>query len=106
MRDSKARYYSGVGQPSINPEFVIRMLLISDLQGSRSERRLVEGSIGTWPVAGSAAWGTTAGCRSQSVPRVMFEDVVRRCAAAGMVPGENAVVTVDPSWQTPVLVAD
>jgi transposase len=42
VRDGMAKHYSGMGRPSIDPEFMIRMLLIGYLQGIRSERRLVE----------------------------------------------------------------
>ena len=42
VREGMARHYSGIGRPSIDPELMIRMLLIGYLQGIRSERRLVE----------------------------------------------------------------
>ena len=42
VREGMAKHYSGVGSPLIDPELMIRMLLIGYLQGIRSERRLVE----------------------------------------------------------------
>lgn len=42
MCEGMARHYSTVGRPSIDPELMIRMLLVGYLQGIRSERRLVE----------------------------------------------------------------
>ena len=40
LRKTLAPYYSSTGRPSIDPELMIRMLLIGYLFGIRSERRL------------------------------------------------------------------
>jgi transposase len=37
-----ARYYSSTGRPSIDPELMIRMLIIGYCHGIRSERRLAD----------------------------------------------------------------
>ena len=42
VREGMAKHYSSIGRPSIDPELMIRMLMIGYLQGIRSERRLVE----------------------------------------------------------------
>ena len=42
VREGMTRHYSSIGRPSIDPELMIRMLMIGYLQGIRSERRLVE----------------------------------------------------------------
>jgi transposase len=42
VREKLAPYYSAMGRPSLNPELMIRMLLIGYLYGIRTERRLVE----------------------------------------------------------------
>lgn len=42
VRQKLAPYYSAMGRPSLDPELMIRMLLIGYLYGIRSERRLVE----------------------------------------------------------------
>ena len=42
VRRQLAPYYSAMGRPSLDPELMIRMLLIGYLYGIRSERRLVE----------------------------------------------------------------
>src|SRR5271169_6175997 len=52
-------YYSDVGRPSIDPELMIRMLIVGYCFGIRSERRLCEESISIWPIAGSVDWGST-----------------------------------------------
>jgi transposase len=42
VRQKLAPYYSAIGRPSLDPELMIRILLIGYLYGIRSERRLVE----------------------------------------------------------------
>ena len=42
IREHLAAYYSDIGRPSIDPELMIRMLLVGYCFGLRSERRLCE----------------------------------------------------------------
>jgi transposase len=42
VRCELARFYSEVGRPSIDPELMIRMLIVGYCFGIRSERRLCE----------------------------------------------------------------
>src|SRR5512144_1449703 len=42
IRSSLAEYYSHTGRPSVDPELMIRMLLVGYLYGIRSETRLCE----------------------------------------------------------------
>jgi transposase len=42
VRQRLAPYYSNMGRPSLDPELMIRMLLVGYIYGIRSERRLVE----------------------------------------------------------------
>jgi transposase len=42
LRDKLAAFYSDIGRPSIDPELMIRMLIIGYCYGIRSERRLCE----------------------------------------------------------------
>jgi transposase len=42
VRRVMAPHYSTIGRPSIDPELMVRMLLIGYLNGIRSERRLCE----------------------------------------------------------------
>ena len=53
-------YYSETGRPSIDPELMIRMLIVGYGFGIRSERRRATRSTSTLPIAGSVAWGSTA----------------------------------------------
>jgi len=49
LRQHLADYYSHTGRPSIDPELMIRMLIVGYCYGIRSERRLCEevGTLGT-----------------------------------------------------------
>jgi len=42
IRTHLAEYYSTTGRPSIDPELMIRMLIVGYTHGIRSERRLCE----------------------------------------------------------------
>ena len=42
IRAHLAAYYSPTGRPSVDPELMIRMLLVGYIMGIRSERRLCE----------------------------------------------------------------
>ncbi len=42
MREHLAPFYSSTGRPSIDPELMIRMLIVGYALGIRSERRLCE----------------------------------------------------------------
>lgn len=54
IREHVRPYYSDTGRPSIDPELMIRMLIVGYCMGIRSERRLCEEVISTLPIAGSA----------------------------------------------------
>ena len=56
-------YYSDVGRPSIDPELMIRMLIVGYSFGIRSERRLCDEVHLNLPIAGSVDWGSTATSR-------------------------------------------
>jgi hypothetical protein len=45
-------YYSGVGRPSIDPELIMRMLIVGYCLGIRSERRCATRSPSPLPIAG------------------------------------------------------
>ena len=46
-------YYSEIGRPSVDPELMIRMLIVGYCYGLRSERRLLLLRRGQQPVAGA-----------------------------------------------------
>ena len=42
MREHLRKFYSAIGRPSIDPELMLRMLIVGYCFGIRSERRLCE----------------------------------------------------------------
>ena len=56
--------YSEVGRPSIDPELMIRMLIVGYCFWRSPERRLCEEVPSIWPIAGFAGWDSTAAFRS------------------------------------------
>ena len=106
LRDS----YSETGRPSIDPELLLRILLIGYLYGVTSERKLVE------ELQMHLAWRWFTGLSfDQEIPhhstfsknrhgrflesnlfQQLFEEIVDRCQAAGLVEGEH--LSVDGSF--------
>ena len=60
LRAHLGRYYSDVGRPSIDPELMIRMLIVGYCFGIRSERRLCDEVHLNWLIAGFVDWVSTA----------------------------------------------
>ena len=101
-----AGHYSQIGRPSIDPELMLRMLLVGYAYGIRSERRLCEevhvnlayrwfcrlGLEGAVPDHSTFSKNRYGRFRESDVYRVLFEDVVSQCRAAGLVPGEGFAV--------------
>ena len=95
-----------MGRPSIDPELMIRMLLIGYCCGIRSERRLCqEVSLNlayrwfcrldlTDPVPDHSTFSKNRPCRfrDSGLLRKLFEASVRRCMGEGIVGGEGFVV--------------
>ena len=106
IRTALAGYYSSTGRPSVDPELMLRMLLIGYLQGIRSERRLCEdvrlnlayrwfcrlGLEGRVPNHSTFSKNRHGRFRDGDVHRLLFEEVVRACAAAGLVDGRDVAV--------------
>ena len=99
-------YYSEIGRPSIDPELMIRMLIIGYCYGLRSERRLtqeVELHLAyRWfcrldlddkvPHHSTFSENRLHRFRESDVFRHIFERVVAACMAAGLVKGEGFAV--------------
>jgi transposase len=106
VRAHLASFYSPIGRPSIDPELMIRMLLVSYCLGIRSERRLCEevhlnlayrwfcrlGLDGDVPDHSSFSKNRHGRFRDSDLLRELFESVVRRCMAEGLVGGEGFAV--------------
>ena len=99
-------FYSPIGRPSIDPELLIRMLLVGYRFGIRSERRLCEevhlnlayrwfcrlGLEADVPDHSTFSKNRHGRFRESDLLRHLFETVVRRCMAEGLVGGEAFAV--------------
>jgi transposase len=106
VRSHLAPYYSDVGRPSIDPELMIRMLLVGYCYGVRSERRLCEevhlNLAYRWfcrlsldadvPDHSTFSKNRHGRFRDSDLLRQVFETVVARCMAEGLVGGEGFAV--------------
>src|ERR1700677_5335705 len=95
-------YYSAMGRPSIDPELMIRMLLVGYCFGIRSERRLCDevhlnlayrwfcrlGLDGDVPDHATFSKNRHGRFRESDLLRRIFETVLRRCIREGLVGGE------------------
>jgi transposase len=99
-------FYSHTGRPSIDPELLIRMLIIGYTHGIRSERRLCEevhlnlayrwfcglGLDGDVPDHSTFSKNRHGRFRESDLLRKLFEDVLARCIEEGLVGGEGFAV--------------
>jgi len=99
-------FYSPIGRPSIDPELLIRMLLVGYCYGIRSERRLCEevhlnlayrwfcrlGLDGEVPDHSTFSKNRHGRFRESEALRKLFETVVARCMSEGLVGGEAFAV--------------
>ena len=106
LRAGLAPFYSPIGRPSIDPELLIRMLLVGYCFGIRSERRLCEevhlnlayrwfcrlGLDGDVPDHSTFSKNRHGRFRESDLLRQLFETVVRHCMAEGLVGGEGFAV--------------
>ena len=110
VREKLKDSYSETGRPSIDPELLLRILLIGYLYGITSERKLVE------ELRMHLAWRWFTGLGfDQEIPHhstfsknrhgrfqesklfeQLFEEIVARCLEAGLVQGDN--LSVDGSF--------
>src|SRR6201998_2070269 len=106
LRRELAPFYSMLGRPSIDPELMIRMLLVGYCLGIRSERRLCEevhlnlasrwfcrlGLQGKIPDHSTFSKNRHGRFRESDAFRHVFETVVSRCIEEGLVVGEGFAV--------------
>ena len=106
LRESLSPYYSHTGRPSIDPEVMLRMLIVGYCYGIRSERRLCEqvhlnlayrwfcrlGLEGKVPDHSTFSENRHGRFRESDAFRQLFESVLRRCMAEGLVGGEGFAV--------------
>lgn len=106
LRQHLAEHYSHTGRPSIDPELMIRMLIVGYSYGIRSERRLCEevhlnlayrwfcrlGLDDAVPNHSTFSKNRHGRFRESGVFRWLFDEVVRCCMDAGLVKGEGFAV--------------
>ena len=95
-------FYSDIGRPSVDPELMIRMLLVGYIMGIRSERRLCEevhlNLAYRWfcrldlgddvPDQSTFSKNRHGRFRESDLFRQLFESVVARCIKEGLVGGD------------------
>ena len=101
-----APFYASTGRPSVDPELMIRMLLIGYCLGIRSERRLCDevhlnlayrwfcrlGLDGRVPDHSTFSKNRHGRFRDSDLLRRLFETVLARCIAEGVVGGQGFAV--------------
>src|SRR5712692_6534148 len=106
LRQHLEAFYSHTGRPSIDPELMIRMLIVGYCFGIRSERRLCEevhlnlgyrwfcrlGLDGAVPDHSTFSKNRHGRFRDSDLLRKVFETTVRRCLAEGLIGGEGFAV--------------
>jgi transposase len=106
VRERLEPFYSEIGRPSIDPELMIRMLIVGYCYGIRSERRLCEEVelhlAYRWfchldledrvPDHSTFSVNRHGRFRESDAFRQVFEAVVRACMDAGLVKGEGFAV--------------
>src|SRR6476619_6208429 len=106
VRRHLAPFYSYTGRPSIDPELLVRMLLVGYCYGIRSERRLCEevhlnlayrwfcrlGLDGDVPDHSTFSKNRHGRFRESDLLRRLFETILRRCIDQGLVGGESFAV--------------
>src|ERR671927_1623826 len=106
VRRDLAAFYSETGRPSIDPELMIRVLMVGYCFGIRSERRLCEevhlnlayrwfcrlGLDGEVPDHSTFSKNRHGRFRDSDLLRRLFETVLQRCIEEGLVGGEGFAV--------------
>src|SRR6201993_3756390 len=101
LREKLALFYSDIGRPSIDPELMIRMLIVGYCYGIRFERRLCEevemhmayrwfcrlDLDDTVPDHSTFSVNRHGRFRDSDLLRQVFEAVVRACMDAGLIKG-------------------
>jgi transposase len=105
-REELRPFYSSIGRPSVDPELMMRMLIVGYCMGIRSERRLCEeahlnlayrwfcrlGLDGRVPDHSTFSRNRHGRFRQSDILRRLFESVVERRLAEGLVGGQGFAV--------------
>jgi transposase len=110
LREKLKPVYRSIGRPSIDPEMMMRMLLVGYCMGIRSERRLCDevhlnlayrwfcrlGLNGKVPDHWPFSCNRHGRFRDRDILRHLFESIVKRCMSEGLVGGEGFRVSTAP----------
>ena len=110
VREHLRPYYSSVGRPSVDPELMIRMLIVGYCFGIRSEHRLCDevhlnlgyrwfcrlGLDGDVPDHSTFSKNRHGRFRESDLLRKLFETVVSRCIKERIVGGDAFAVERNP----------
>jgi transposase len=122
LRQSLKPFYSQMGRPSVDPELMMRMLIVGYCMGHRSERRLCDevhpnlayrwfcrlGLDGRVPDHSTFSKNRHGRFRESATLRRLFESVVQRCIAEGLVSADGfavdaSLIAADANQQRSVL---
>lgn len=106
LRQHLANHYSHTGRPSVDPELMIRMLIVGYCYGIRSERRLCEevhlnlayrwfcrlGLEDAIPDHSTFSKNRHGRFHESETFRWLFDNIVRRCMEKGLIKGEGFAV--------------
>ncbi len=106
VRTQLKPFYSTTGRPSIDPDLMLRMLIVGYCMGIRSERRLCEevhlnlayrwfcrlGLDAKVPDHSTFSRNRHGRFRDSNILRHLFETIVERCLREGLVGGEGFAV--------------
>lgn len=106
LRKHMASFYSHTGRPSIDPELMVRMLIVGYCFGIRSERRLCEevhlnlayrwfcrlGLEDAVPDHSTLSKNRHGRFRDSDMLRHVCESLLRRCMSEGLVGGEGFAI--------------
>jgi transposase len=106
VRTALKPFYSSIGWPSVDPELMMRMLIVGYCMGLGSERRLCEevhlnlayrwfcrlGLDGKVPDHSTFSRNRHGRFRQSDILRHLFETIVERCLTEGLVGGEGFAV--------------
>src|SRR5579863_3922655 len=106
LRQTLKPFYSDIGRPSVDPELMIGMLIVGYCAGIRSERRLCEevylnlayrwfcrlGLDGKVPDHSTFSKNRHGRFRESDLLRHVFDGVVQRCMAEGLVGADGFAV--------------
>lgn len=106
LREAIRPFYSNLGRPSVDPELIVRMLVVGYVMGIRSERRLCDevhlnlayrwfchlGLEGRVPDHSTFSRYRHGKFRESNLLREIFETTVERCLSENLVGGEGFAV--------------